>query len=602
MSTITRFQRPALVRALLMLALAACVFPLLASAQLPPPEDDESLQEVITTGMRVSQGGAQDIKFFRGEVEFERIPQPGDLTAEGLMSEHDIVFPAEAPCPQLFCVTGEASTVDLIAVPQARHLAGIGFATNIDEKTWRRDPVNLIAVVDKSGSMDGEPLELVRKSLGVMARQLRPSDQLTIVLYGNVSHVHLPTTRADRAGLARILESIGEIVSEGSTSMEAGLRLGYDVAHATSPAFAGRTRLILFTDERPNTDATDAESFMGMAEAASRNGVGLTTVGVGVQFNAELATRIGSVRGGNLYFLRHESDVNELFTGQLDYMVSELAHDLTLTITPAAGLKISGVYGVPGQLLGWQDGNQIQVTLPTVFLDNRGGAIFVALAPDSADAFLPQGPVVTPLLDVTVTYLPLKSGGPERHAVSIGARPEGASHGMRLGQLLIDEFTVLHAATSAHYLRNDREAAYQLVSRFKQRLDASTLSGLDQEKKLLDSLHTRIAFLSGHGGTEARAVPYTRLWGRWKIDRVYGEVDFERGQLLEFTPDNNLRITGATDDGDQRDETEDYLSNNKQIYLPDSELVFHYSIRGDKLTLHHRRTGVWVRLKRDAEG
>ena len=125
---------------------------------------------------------------------------------------------------------------------------------------------------------------------------------------------------------------------------------------------------------------------------------------------------------------------------------------------------------------------------------------------------------------------------------------------------------------------------------------------MDEEKKLLDSLHTRIAFLSGHGGTEARAIPYTRLWGRWKVERVYGEVDFERAQLVEFTPDNNLRITGATDDGDQRDETEDYLSNNKQIYLPDSELVFHYSIRGDKHTFHPRRSGVWVRLKRDAEG
>jgi Ca-activated chloride channel homolog len=595
MSTITRSRRLAVI--------AAFVFPLIVFASAPPPaEEDESLEEIVTTGMRVSQGGAQDIKFFRGEVEFERIPHPNDLTAEGLMSEHDIVFASAEPCRQLFCVTGEATKADLIAVPHARHLAGIGFATDIDEKTWRRDPVNLIAVVDKSGSMDGTPLELVRKSLAVMARQLKPSDQLTIVLYGDESHVHLQTTRADRAGVARILESIGAIASAGSTSMEAGLRLGYDIAHTTAPAFAGRTRLILFTDERPNTDATDAESFMGMAEAASRNGVGLTTVGVGVQFNAELATRIGSVRGGNLYFLRHEEDVRELFTGQLDYMVSELAHDLRLTITPAAGLKVSGVYGVPGQLLGWQNGNQIQITLPTVFLDNRGGALFVALAPESADAFLPERPPTASLLEVEVTYLPLKGGGSQRHSVSIGARPEGPSQGMRLGHLLIDEFAVLHEATSAHYLRNDRETAYQLVSRFKQRLDASTLAGLDEEKKLLDSLHTRIAFLSGHGGTETRATPFTRLWGRWKVERVHGEVDFERGQLLEFTADNDLHVTGARKDGTERDETEDYQSNNKQIYLPESELVFHYSISGDKLTLHHRRSGVWVRLKREVDG
>ena len=247
----------------------------------------------------------------------------------------------------MFCLTGDAARADLIVVPQARYLVGVGFATNIDEKKWRRDPVNLIAVVDKSGSMDGEPLELVRKSLAEVAKQLRPGDQMTIVLYGDRAHVHLATTPADRDGVNRILASIWSIESAGSTSMEAGLRLGYSIADTTAPAFKGRTRLLLFTDERPNTDATDAESFMGMAIGHSREGVGLTTIGVGVQFGAELATKIGSVRGGNLYFIRDEPDVKQLFTGQLDYMVSELAHDLTLTITPRAGLKIAGVYGVP---------------------------------------------------------------------------------------------------------------------------------------------------------------------------------------------------------------------------------------------------------------
>ena len=86
-------------------------------------------------------------------------------------------------------------------------------------------------------------------------------------------------------------------------------------------------------------------------------------------------------------------------------------------------------------------------------------------------------------------------------------RDDGPSDGMQLGALLIDEFTVLHEATSAHYIRNDQEAAFQLVDGFKHRLDASTIGGLDEEKKLIDSLHTRIAFLSGHGGEAARMAP-----------------------------------------------------------------------------------------------
>ena len=191
----------------------------------------------------------------------------------------------------MFCLTGEARRAELLAAPQARYLAGIGFATNIDEKKWKRDPVNLVAVVDKSGSMDGEPLELVRKSLAEVAKQLRAGDQMSIVLYGDRAHVHLGADAGDARRRRRASSrSIASDRSEGSTSMEAGLALGYSVADATAPAFKGRTRLMLFTDERPNTDATDAESFMGMAiERVSARRVGLTTIGVGVQFGAELA-------------------------------------------------------------------------------------------------------------------------------------------------------------------------------------------------------------------------------------------------------------------------------------------------------------------------
>jgi Ca-activated chloride channel homolog len=578
---------------------AALLVPLTLNATIPTERED-SLDEVMVTGMRVGQGGAQDINFFRGEVAFDRIPHPNDFTAEGLMSEHDIVLPAAEKCRQLFCLTGDAVKADLLAVPQARYLVGVGFATNIDEKKWRRDPVNLVAVVDKSGSMDGEPLELVRRSLVEVAQQLHDGDQMTIVLYGDRAHVHLDTTKADRGGVARIVHSIGNIRSDGSTSMEAGLRLGYSIADATAPAFKGRTRLLLFTDERPNTDATDAASFMGMATTASRAGIGLTTIGVGVQFGAELATKISSVRGGNLYFIRDTADVQALFENQLDYMVSELAHDLTISITPRPGLKIGGVYGVPGQLLGWQNDVTVRVTIPTVFLDNHGGGIFFTLMPDTAATFLPERYDNAAMADVSVMYQPLEaSASPEAHQVAI-ALTGAPSQGMLLGHTLIDEFTVLHEATSAHYLRNDQEAAFQLLSGLQDRLAQSTQPDMDKEKKLIDSLHARIAFLSGHGGemADARIPPFVKLWGRWTVTRSTGGADIRRGDVLEFTPDNDMRTWDAAGGEDPREE-EGYESNEKQIYLPDSKLVFYYQIKGDVMNLHHRKANVWVRLKRE---
>ncbi|HKU90069.1 MAG TPA: VWA domain-containing protein [Steroidobacteraceae bacterium] len=575
--------------------------PLTLQASIPPDRDEELDEVVVTGAMRVGQGGAQDINYFRGEVAFERIPHPDDFTAEGLLSEHDIVLPAEQTCRQLFCLTGDAVKADLLAVPQARYLVGVGFATNIDARKWHRDPVNLVAVVDKSGSMDGEPLELVRQSLVEVARQLHDGDQMTIVLYGDRAHVHLDTTKADRGGVSRIVSSIGAIRSNGSTSMEAGLRLGYSIADATAPAFKGRTRLMLFTDERPNVDATDAASFMGMATSASRAGIGLTTIGVGVQFGAGLATRISSVRGGNLYFIRDTADVQSLFANQLDYMVSELAHDLSISITPRPGLKIGGVYGIPGELLGWQDQSTVRVTIPTVFLDNHGGGIFFTLMPEGAATFLPERHDNAALADVAVSYQPLKAAAsPESHTIAVALGDGGPSPGMLLGHALIDEFTVLHEATSAHYLRNDQETAYQLLAGFRDRLAQTTLPDMDQEKQLIDSLHARIAFLSGHGGEvpEGEVPPFVKLWGRWTVTRATGGVDLKRGDTLEFTSENDL-LTWDAKGGDDPREEESYESNEKQIYLADSDLTFYYQIKGDVMNLHHRKANVWVRLRRE---
>jgi Ca-activated chloride channel family protein len=260
------------------------------------------------------------------------------------MGEHDLTLPSAKACRQLFCLFTEAMTASLPTRPDDKLLVGLGFSSNIDPATWRREPLHLVAVVDKSGSMDGEPLELVRKSLRQIVGQMRDGDRLSIVLYGDQSHLYLaPTDVASRR--AEIVAAIDRIRSAGSTNMEAGLEVGYETAYAAKKGFSGNTRLMLFTDEQPNVGNTDAESFMGMAEAASRQGIGLTTIGVGVQFDGALATKVSSVRGGNLFFIADQAQVKSVFEGELDTMVSELAHDVRITMKPQAGYRISGVFG-----------------------------------------------------------------------------------------------------------------------------------------------------------------------------------------------------------------------------------------------------------------
>jgi len=451
--------------------------------------------------MGVTAGGAQDIAHFRDRVKDGQIPHPNVFTPEGLFSEHDLPLTSADPCGQLLCALGQATDARFIVQPEVRYLGQLGFSTNVDPEKFQRPHLNLVAVVDKSGSMNGQPLTLVRDSLHEVVRQMDADDQLTIVLYGSTTHVHLAATRITPKNEKKVHASIDAIVSEGSTAMEDGLKLGFAQARRSKKGFPGSTRVMLFTDERPNVGRTDAGSFMSMAESASKRGVGMTTIGVGVQFGAELATKVSSVRGGNLYFFPNRKEMMRVFEAELDTMVAELAHDVRLRFEPAKGMKLAGIYGIPGEKLKWANGGALEVEVATMFLSRKDGAIYVAVAPDGS-ASLPQGKVAEgdPVATVKVSYTPRAGKREHTRAELTAVRPAMASVGLSRGLLLVDQVTTLKEATRKHHENNDQEGAYQLVHALASSFRGLADHDMKPERTLVLELESQLAKLSGHAG------------------------------------------------------------------------------------------------------
>jgi Ca-activated chloride channel homolog len=571
---------------------AASTLSTLGLAQPPDDEENHSLEEITVTAMRVSAGGARDAKFARREIVERRIPHPDSITAEGLLAEHDLTLPRAAECAQLLCLVGEATVARLPTLPHARYLVELGLASNIDAATWRRQPLNLIAVIDKSGSMAGEPLELVKRSLRGLIRNLEDGDQLSIVLYGDSAHVHLTPTRASSATVPTLLRAVEAIESAGSTYMERGLELGYDLARKTKAAYEGITRVALFTDERPNVGHTDAGSFVAMARAASAEGIGLTTIGVGVQFDSGLATELSSTRGGNLFFLHGPDAADALFTDELDYMVSELAHDLRVTLRPSEGFKIAGVYGVPGEVLGWHDATSVTITVPTLFLSRQGGGLFVSLAPADGFADLPPRPLAAgaPLLAASHSYVPVGATAGESGSLTVSAPAVVPSHAIALGHALIDEYLSLRAATRAHHIENDQNEAYTIVRDLYTRLSVAeprTLRrSLAGERETVAGLLDQVAFLSGHGTEVSRE---SSLWGHWRVAARDGDSDYcpwYVGDVLLFSAANELvSFVPHSDASYAEDGRQAYLTSRREIYLPDDDATAGYRLRGDELEL-----------------
>jgi Ca-activated chloride channel family protein len=564
------------------------------------PSEDEAVQDdsgayddasIVVTGARVRQGGAQDARHFRQSAELG-MPRPESLTIEGLMGEHDLTIPASRPCAQLFCLATEAMIASLPLRPDDKVFVGLGFASNIVAETWQREPLHLVAVVDKSGSMAGEPLDLVRKSLRQIVEQMRDGDRISIVLYGDTSHLFLPPTDIGR-DRATALGAIGRIESNGSTNMEAGLRVGYDTAFAAKPAFRGNTRLMLFTDEQPNVGNTDPESFMGMAQAASQAGIGLTTIGVGIQFDGALATDISSVRGGNLFFVANEAEVKSVFAKQLDTMVSEVAHDVRITMTPREGYKVSGVFGVPDGLMRDSEGGAVTITVPTAFLSTNGGGIFVSLGKAADRAALPAAALTSdiPLMDVALSYVGAKDGKDGADRVTVGNPTGVPSQALRLAHLLTDEYFVLHGAATAFHVEDKPKEAFALLSGFSQRLGSSGIAKLGDEKKLVREMLAQAAFHSGYGGEQPAPLA---VRGTWEVYRASGVDDVHRGDRLEFGEGDELVTIRRGKD----EEYGAYKVNREQIFFADDDEVFDYSIKGDTLTLVHESGAAKLHLRR----
>lgn len=583
----------------LLLGATALALLALAPARAQDSVQDEEVEDqniIVTAAVR--QGGAQDIAHFRSvSLDGSFLPQTASLTMEGLLGEHDLTLPALAPCRQTFCLTGHAMRAGLPLRPQDQWFVGLGFASNIDAGKWRAEPLSLIAVVDRSGSMTGV-IGRVRKALHAAVGNLRDGDRIGIVHYGDEPLVHLKVTevKGNRDAIHKAIEAI-EI--EGSTAMEEGLAKGYEVAAAELARSHRKTRLMLFTDENPNVGDTSAEGFMGQAIAGSEAGVGLTTIGVGVHFDAELATHVSSVRGGNLFFLGGDNDVKTVFDREFFNMVSEVAHDLEFALTPPSGYKITGVFGVPDGLMKAADEGTVTVKIGTAFLSSNGGGIYVTLGKDESRKHLPEVQLDqgTPLLTGTLAYRDARTGTAGADRLSV-AQPAGAAPAkLRVAHALVDEFVTLSAALDGYHQGEDKKAAFHLIDGLSQRLASAELPGMDQERKLVTSLRERAAYVAGYAGEMPKALRPLQLKGEWDVMSQTGLVDIARGDTVEINEDNEF-IT-YRERGD--DVYQDVRVNERQLHLTDADLTFNYRLSGNQLTLSTTDGMARLRLRRTDE-
>lgn len=346
-----------------------------AGTQSPPGSGDTAGEAGATPG------GVQDMGLARELVEEGLVPPPEAFVVEGMFSEHDL--PVKGPsCEDTLCLRSALAVAPTVAGEPSAWLQ-VGMSSDIDLGTYERPSTTLIATVDVSGSMgwdygeDDEsetPAQVSHELLSQIAETMRPDDRVAIVTYGSEVDTPLPPTSGDdQEAIHAAIEGLDE---GGVTNMEAGLRRAYELA-AEVDADTAETRVMLFTDVRPNVDATEATEFETITAEGADQGVGLTLFGLGLGLRQELLDAMSHLRGGNAFSLFDSSDVDELMEKDWPFLVAPIAYNLAQELEAPEGLALAEGYGFP-------DGEgeaRTSLEVSSVFLSRRRGAVLVRLSP-----------------------------------------------------------------------------------------------------------------------------------------------------------------------------------------------------------------------------
>ena len=166
----------------------------------------------------------------------------------------------------------------------------------------------------------------------------------------------------------------------------------------------------------PNVGATGEGEFTELLRANSNAGRDTTVFGVNIAFGQELVTKISAVRGANYFYLGGAERTRKVFDEDFDFLVTPIAYELHMELTPAEGFKVEAVYGVPGVDPG---ASSAALDVATVFLSRRRGAIVARLS--GSGEVQPNQPVVANGL----SFQPVEGEAPP--AVSLTARYEGSA-------------------------------------------------------------------------------------------------------------------------------------------------------------------------------
>lgn len=197
---------------------------------------------------------------------------------------------------------------------------------------------NFALVLDRSGSMDGEKMENMKEAAGYVVDHLSDRDLVSITIFDD----QVETLVSNQAAQNRdeIKTKVESIIARGGTQISDGLRAGLQEV-MKGYAKDRVNRILLLTDGRT---WDDEDASLKLADEAGKQGIAITSIGIGDDWNEKLLLQIAERSRGNSHWIQNPISILDAFQQEVDGMQAVAATNLKATMRMSPGVRPIKIY------------------------------------------------------------------------------------------------------------------------------------------------------------------------------------------------------------------------------------------------------------------
>jgi Ca-activated chloride channel homolog len=271
-----------------------------------------------------------DTELFLGIQEAYEI-----LTNPKKKAKYDSALPPEKPPEAFLDQKVIFSRQNLLRINEPQILYAIlDFSVPKDREKFPSPPLNLCLVLDRSTSMQGTNMDVVKTTAIQILRKLRPEDIFSVVTFSDRAETIIPASHS--MDLSKQEARIQMLQPSGGTEVFSGLELAYNevIRNANRSHI---NHIILLTDGRTYGDEAKC---IDLAQRASGHGIGISGLGIGSEWNDNFLDQLASTTGGSSMYVPRAQDIQRALLDKFNQLGKSYAEEIRLEFESMPGIEL----------------------------------------------------------------------------------------------------------------------------------------------------------------------------------------------------------------------------------------------------------------------